>query len=208
MYTITVGKITVVQAPRYVYRRQNYKHNSNFPKTVANLIEPKMWPLCMAGNGGPSVDVRIHSWPGPTVDLLLARANCGCRAIHSQANCRSTVGPPQPGHPQSSHLPPLRPVGKHTPVPPLPNPDPQLIGSGLASSQPWCSLETPGLPALLSHRQTDVELMPPPPLRVQPNPLPKPPDLRLQSHTPGEEVEPGLSLSASSSHSFACLSAI
>ena len=23
----------------------------------------------MARNGGPSVDVRIHSWPGPTVDV-------------------------------------------------------------------------------------------------------------------------------------------
>ena len=65
LYTITVGKITAVQAPCYIYRRQNYKHNSNFiPKTFANLIEPKMWPLCMARNGGPSVDVRIHSWPG------------------------------------------------------------------------------------------------------------------------------------------------
>ena len=64
LYTITVGKITAVQALCYIYRRQNYKHNSNFiPKTFANLIEPKMWPLCMARNGGPSVDVRIHSWP-------------------------------------------------------------------------------------------------------------------------------------------------
>ena len=96
LYAITVGKITAVQAPCYIYRRQNYKHNSNFIlKTFANLIEPKMWPLCMARNGGPSVDVRIHSSPGPTVDLQLARANCGCRAIHSQANCRSTVGPEQ-----------------------------------------------------------------------------------------------------------------
>ena len=70
LYTITVGKITVVQAPRYVYRRQNYKHNSkSIPKTFANLIGPKMWPLCMARNGGPSVDVRIYSWSGPTVDV-------------------------------------------------------------------------------------------------------------------------------------------
>ena len=70
LYTITVGKITAVQAPCYIYRRQNYKYYSNFiPKTFANLIEPKMWPLCMARNGGPSVDVRIHSWPGPTVDV-------------------------------------------------------------------------------------------------------------------------------------------
>ena len=44
-----------MQAPCYIYRRQNYKHNSNFiTKTFANLIEPKMWPLCMARNGGPS----------------------------------------------------------------------------------------------------------------------------------------------------------
>ena len=72
LYTITVGKITAVQAPCYIYRRQNYKHNSNFiPKTFANLIEPKMWPLCMARNGGPSVDVRIHSWPGPSVDVRI-----------------------------------------------------------------------------------------------------------------------------------------
>ena len=46
---ITVGKITVSSAGTvqyYIYRRQNYKHNSNFiPKTVANLIEPKVWPL-------------------------------------------------------------------------------------------------------------------------------------------------------------------
>ena len=64
LYAITVGKITAVQEPCYIYRRQNYKHNSNFiTKTFANLIEPKMWPLCMARNGGPSVDVRIHSWP-------------------------------------------------------------------------------------------------------------------------------------------------
>ena len=55
LYTITVRKITAVQAPCYIYRHQNYKHNSNFiPKTFANLIEPKMWPLCMARNGGPS----------------------------------------------------------------------------------------------------------------------------------------------------------
>ena len=33
-----------------------------------------MWPLCMARNGGPTVDVKIHNWPGPTVDLQLARA--------------------------------------------------------------------------------------------------------------------------------------
>ena len=55
LYTITVGKITAVQAPCYIYRRQNYKHNSNsIPKTFANLIVLKMWPLCMARNGGPS----------------------------------------------------------------------------------------------------------------------------------------------------------
>ena len=35
-----------VRALYYIYRNQNYKHNSNFiPKTVANLIEPKAWPL-------------------------------------------------------------------------------------------------------------------------------------------------------------------
>ena len=55
LYTITVGKITAVQAPCYIYRRQNYKYNSNFiPKTFANLIEPKMWPLCMCS--GPTAD--------------------------------------------------------------------------------------------------------------------------------------------------------
>ena len=94
LYTITVGKITAVQAPCYIYRRQNYKHNSNFiPKTFANLIEPKMWPLCMARNGGPSVDVRIHSWPGPTVDVgpSIARPTVDARP--------TTVGP---GHPQSA----------------------------------------------------------------------------------------------------------
>ena len=53
LYTITVGKIATVQAPCHIYRRQNYKHNSNFiPKTFANLIEPNMWPLCMERNGG------------------------------------------------------------------------------------------------------------------------------------------------------------
>ena len=84
LYTITVGKITAVQAPCYIYRHQNYKHNRNFiPKTFANLIKPKMWPLCMARNGGPSADVRIHSWPGPTVDVR----------IHSRPG--STVGPEQ-----------------------------------------------------------------------------------------------------------------
>ena len=95
LYAIAVGKITASSMGTILhYCRQNFKHNSNFIlKTFANLIEPKMWPSCMARNGGPSVDVRTHSWPGPTVDLQLARANCGCRAIHSQANCRSTVGP-------------------------------------------------------------------------------------------------------------------
>ena len=69
-------------------------YNSNFiPKTFANLIEPKMWPLCMARNGGPSVDVRIHSWPGPTVDVgpSIARPTVDARP--------TTVGP---GHPQSA----------------------------------------------------------------------------------------------------------
>ena len=84
LYTITVGKITAVQAPCHIYRRQNYKHNSNFiPKTLANLIEPKMWPLCMAKNGGPSVDVRIRSWPGPTVGVR----------THSQPRPTVDVGP-------------------------------------------------------------------------------------------------------------------
>ena len=82
LYTIAVGKIAAVQAPCYIYRRQNYKHNSNFiPKTFANLIEPKMWPLCMARNGGPTVDV------GPSI----ARPTVDARP--------TTVGP---GHPQSA----------------------------------------------------------------------------------------------------------
>ena len=72
LYTITVGQITAVQAPCYIYRRQNYKYNSNFiPKTFANLIEPKMWPLCMASNGGPTVDVRILSWPRTVTHFLV-----------------------------------------------------------------------------------------------------------------------------------------
>ena len=71
LYTITVSKITAVQALCYIYRRQNYKHNSIFIPKIANLIEPKMWPLCMARNGGPSVDVRIHSWPRPTVNIRI-----------------------------------------------------------------------------------------------------------------------------------------
>ena len=47
LYAITVGKLKLaVRAPYYIYRSQNYKHNSNFtPKTVANLIKPKVWPL-------------------------------------------------------------------------------------------------------------------------------------------------------------------
>ena len=101
LYTITVGKITVVQAPRYVYRRQNYKHNSkSIPKTFANLIGPKVLLLCMAWDGGPSpvglgpqlapnrwpdihswpgptVDPDVHSWTGLAVDPQLARASCG-----------------------------------------------------------------------------------------------------------------------------------
>ena len=108
LYTITVGKITEVQTLCYICRRQNYRHNSNFiPKTFANLIEPKMWPLCMARNGEPSVDVRIHSWPGPTMDLQLARANCGqqlARAIPSRPG--SPVGSEQTRLPSATVAPP------------------------------------------------------------------------------------------------------
>ena len=68
--------------------RANCGPRPNFiPKTFANLIEPKMWSLCMARNGGPSVEVRTHSWPRPTVG----------HAIHNQANYRSTVSPEQYG---------------------------------------------------------------------------------------------------------------
>ena len=79
LYTITVGKITAVQAPCYIYCRQNYKYNSNFiPKTFANLIEPKMWPLCMARNGGPSIvrpsPVGLGRQLAPNITPSLTRA--------------------------------------------------------------------------------------------------------------------------------------
>ena len=46
----------------YIYCRQNCKHNSNFvPKMVANLIEPKMWPLCKQGMA-ESMDGPSHPW--------------------------------------------------------------------------------------------------------------------------------------------------
>ena len=79
LYAITIGKLQLAAwALYYIYRRQNYKHNSNFiPKTVANLIEPKVWPLCkqgMAGfmDGPPSVDVEEwqagHLWILPFLE--------------------------------------------------------------------------------------------------------------------------------------------
>ena len=53
-----------VRALYYIYRRQNYKHNSSFiPKTVTNLIEPKVWLLCMSGNLQEAGNPRIHGLP-------------------------------------------------------------------------------------------------------------------------------------------------
>ena len=106
-------KITAVQASCYIYRRQNHKHSNFILKTFANLIEPKMWPLCMARSGGPSVDVRIHSWPGPTVDVgpSIARPTVDpqlARAIPSRPG--STVGPEQSPSDSASHDYMYRPV--------------------------------------------------------------------------------------------------
>ena len=67
LYVITVGKITDSSAGTiHIYRRQII--NSTFiPRMVTNLIEPKMWPLCMAGSLAGGGHPWIHEWPGSTV---------------------------------------------------------------------------------------------------------------------------------------------
>ena len=69
-----------------------------------------MWPLSMASNGGLSVDVRIHSWPGPTVDVgpSIARPTVDARP--------TTVGP---GHPQSAWVASWPRTQRQTTFPPL-----------------------------------------------------------------------------------------
>ena len=75
LYAITVGKLQLaVQAPYYTYRRENYKHNSNFiPKTVANLIEAKLrcglyeWLGILHEQAGHP---WIHRWPRTLLSFI------------------------------------------------------------------------------------------------------------------------------------------
>ena len=63
LYTITVGKITAVQALCYIYRRQNYKHNSNFIPSWPAPARPTVDARPTTVGPGHPQSAWVHSWP-------------------------------------------------------------------------------------------------------------------------------------------------